>query len=110
MPAAAPRIPWTIVAAIAGLDDRRAPIAEVWRRTSDLAELLDVPRPSYEQVRRFVHRERRYRAVPGSWDLLVDILLRTKAPLTVLDELIERSLSREAVRQEIAAERTQRGG
>lgn len=95
---AAPRIPWPLVRALAALDDRSVPIAEVWRRCCAVADTIGTVRPSYEQVRVLVHRERLLRAIPGHADLLADIVLRTRPPLVVLDELIERSLERRATR------------
>lgn len=80
MPSAAPRTPWPIVAAIGGLDSRDVPIAEVWRRACALAELIGLSRPSYEQIRRLVHRERTIRALPGSLDVVADVIFRVRAP------------------------------
>jgi hypothetical protein len=96
------------VAAIGGLDSRDVPIAEVWRRSCDLAELIGVSRPSYEQIRRLVHRERRIRDLSGGLDLVADVLSPTRSPVHAMDELIERSLARQAQRATIARERSWR--
>lgn len=108
MPSSSPRTCWPIVAAIGDLDERNASIAEVWRRTSALADELGVTRPSYEQVRRLVHRVREIRDLPGSADVVVDFLLRRRTPDNTLDELIERSFDRRALREMIEKERSWR--
>jgi hypothetical protein len=61
MPAAAPRIDSRVVAAVALLDDRSLPIAEVNRRVGTIAFRLGLTKPSYEQVRVLVHALRRRR-------------------------------------------------
>jgi hypothetical protein len=43
------------LALLAGLDTPGRPVAEVNRRLGDAADLLGVPRPSYEQVRVHIH-------------------------------------------------------
>ena len=108
VPSSAPRTPWPIVAAIGGLDSRDVAIAEVWRRACDLAELIGVSRPSYEQIRRLTHRERRIRDVSGSIDVVVDVLSRTRSPVGAMDELIERSLERHGRRAIVESERSWR--
>lgn len=100
-----PRTCWEIVTAIGGLDGRDAPIAEVWRRACTLADGLGETRPSYEQVRRLVHRARELRDAPGSVDVLCDFLLRRRTPDNTLDELLERSLHRQALREVIEREK-----
>ena len=54
----APRIDERLVAAAARFDKRGRPIAEINRRTGDVAEALGLPRPSYEQIRHVVHELR----------------------------------------------------
>jgi hypothetical protein len=93
------------VAAIGGLDSRDVSIAEVWRRSCELAELIGVSRPSYEQIRRLVHRERRIRDLPGSLVLFADVLSPTRSPVRAMDE---RSLARQSQRATIARERSWR--
>jgi hypothetical protein len=55
MTTAAPRIRPKLLEAIARLDDRTIPIAEVNRRVGAEAERLGLTRPSYERVRELVH-------------------------------------------------------
>jgi hypothetical protein len=55
---AAPRYHPLLLAALAELDDRRQPIAEVCRKVGVVAEALGLPRPSYVHVRRRVHERR----------------------------------------------------
>jgi hypothetical protein len=105
VPASAPRTPWPIVASITRLDTRDVSIAEVWRRACDLAETIGTHRPSYEQIRRLVHRERRIHNLPGSSDVVTDVLFRVQSPLHAMDELLERSLVRQAHREIVARER-----
>ncbi len=54
----APRIDKRLVAALEGLDDSREPVAEINRRVGALARELELPRPSYAQVRRLIRAER----------------------------------------------------
>jgi hypothetical protein len=56
----APRYDPRIFTALAVLDDRDVPMAEVNRRLGDACERLGIPRPSYVHVRRLllVERER----------------------------------------------------
>jgi hypothetical protein len=108
MPSSAPRTPWPIVASIGSLDSRDVPIAEVWRRACDLADMIGVSRPSYEQIRRLVHRERRIRDLPGSIDVVAEALFLVRSPLNAMDELIERSLARQGQRAIVARERSWR--
>lgn len=108
MPSSAPRTPWPVVASVGRLDTRDVPIAEVWRRACDLAETIGVSRPSYEQIRRLVHRERRIRDLPGSIDVVPDVLFRVRSPVHAMDELIERSLTRQGHRAIVEGERSWR--
>jgi len=77
----------------------------VWRRSCDLAEAIGTHRPSYEQIRRLVHREREIHDLPGSIDVVADVLFRVQSPLHAMDELIERSLVRQTHREIAMRER-----
>jgi hypothetical protein len=57
----APTIDWRLLALLVELDDETRPIAETNRRLGRAADLLGIPRPSYEQVRALVHAIRRAR-------------------------------------------------
>jgi hypothetical protein len=82
----APRISLNVLDAIADLDDRTVPIAEVNRRVGAAAQRLGYPRPSYQRVRQLVHRirsiRRRRRSAGG---LLVDVAFRVRPPEALLE-------------------------
>jgi hypothetical protein len=82
----APRISPRLVAAVDRLDDRRLPIAEVARRVCREAERLDLPRPSYQQIRVLVHESRALHAGPSTAQMLTEVWLRAR-PVTDLYEL-----------------------
>jgi len=50
-----------LLEALARLDDRSIPIAEVCRRVGHEADALGLTRPSYERIRELVHVERSLR-------------------------------------------------
>jgi hypothetical protein len=80
MHAAAPRIDRRLVAALALLDDRSLPIAEVNRRVGAVAFRLGFTRPSYEQVRVLVHglRRRRPRRPATRGRILLAVTIRPR--------------------------------
>jgi hypothetical protein len=75
----APRIPQTLVAYLAVIDDPAVPIAELNRRVGRKAAAIGVPRPSYERIRQLVHdlRRRRLRQALAAWARL-QLALRTR--------------------------------
>jgi hypothetical protein len=91
----APRYDQRIVDAVAALDDRRVPIAEVCRRVGAAAERMDLFRPSYVHIRRLVHAHRiRQDEIR---ELVVDVvgdLLAGKVPDFVEVTLRARDLSK----------------
>jgi hypothetical protein len=89
MTPAAPRIDSRLVAAVERLDDPSAPIAETNRRVGVVARELGLIRPSYEQVRTFVHRARRRGRGPSTGDILLDIAFRSRPPTALLDHLAD---------------------
>jgi hypothetical protein len=94
----APRIDSRLVAALAALDDRCAPIAETHRSLGVLAWALDLPRPSYQATRLLVHAlragdDRRI----GAGEILLDLAYRVRPPDAALELLLpaeERSPTR----------------
>lgn len=88
MTRAAPRIDSRLVAAIERLDDTTVPIAETNRRVGEVADVLDLPKPSYEQVRTLVHQTRRRGLRPGVGHALLDIAFRTRPPTALGDYLV----------------------
>ena len=85
MTTAAPRISPRLLAALVRLDDRAVPIAETCRRVCEEADRLGLVRPSYQQVRVLVHRERGLRGGPSTLDVLLDVTTRRRAPEALLD-------------------------
>jgi hypothetical protein len=88
MTACAPRIGPLLLAAVARLDDESVPIAEVHRRVASLASHLELPRPSYQQVRLLVHEHRRRGLRPTAGEILLDVASRARPPEALL-ELLE---------------------
>lgn len=88
VPAAAPRIVPTLLAAVERLDDESIPIAEVYRRVAAVASHLEYPRPSYEQIRVLVHEHRRRGLAPTAGQILLDVAARSRPPEALL-ELLE---------------------
>jgi hypothetical protein len=84
--ASAPRIDAKLLTALSAIDDPTLPIAETNRRLGQVADLLRLPRPSYEQVRMHVHELRVTRSHSTLRDLkplaqvLVDIAFRVRPP------------------------------
>jgi hypothetical protein len=90
--AQAPRVNPLLVAALEHLDDRHVPIAETNRRLGQLAGSIDVPRPSYQQVRVLVHavrerQEARRAARRAAVDLILDVQFRRRPPDALLELL-----------------------
>jgi hypothetical protein len=88
MPSSAPRIDSRLIEALIRIDDNGRPIAETNRRLGRVAEALDIPRPSYEQVRVLVHSVRNAKGQPGVAGVLLDIAFRVR-PATAVLELLE---------------------
>jgi hypothetical protein len=87
MVAQAPRIDERLVGALARLDDRSLPIAELNRRLGLVAESLGLKRPSYQQVRVILHELRSRRRSPNFGKTLLDIAYRTRPPTALIDDL-----------------------
>jgi hypothetical protein len=81
----APRLHPSLLAALSRLDSPDRPIAETNRLLGEVAELIGVPRPSYEQTRVYVHEHRQRRLAPGAGDVLLAVL--SPAPKLALDRL-----------------------
>lgn len=81
----APRLHPSLLAALTRLDSRDWPIAETNRRLGEVAELIGVPRPSYEQTRFYVHEHRSRPLAPSAGDVLLALL--SPAPKLALDRL-----------------------
>ena len=85
MISSAPRIDLRLVAALERLDDESLPIAEVCRRVGAVADVLEVTRPSYEQLRVLVRLHRRRRLAPNAREILLDVASRARPPEAMLD-------------------------
>jgi hypothetical protein len=85
--ASAPRIDSRLLAALVRLDDRARSIAELNRDLGRVADWLELPRPSYEQVRVLVRAHRRLPIQPGTGEVLLDIAFRARPPEALLDVL-----------------------
>lgn len=81
----APRISRHVLEKVFQRDDPLVPIAETYRQVASDAERLGYTRPSYEQIRTFVHRARRISKQPTTTDILIDIAARRRHP----DELTD---------------------
>jgi hypothetical protein len=84
----APRLSHRLVEVIERESKRRAPIAEICRRVGGEAERMGLPRPSYEEVRRLVHRHRRFRVVnPSAASVVADVVFRVRPPQAIADHV-----------------------
>jgi len=87
MLAFAPRISPRLLHALARLDDRRLPIAEINRRLGREAERLGLRRPSYQRIRMLVHQLRLYRRRPTTAGVLLEVAYRSRPPTALLDHI-----------------------
>jgi hypothetical protein len=110
MTRSAPRIPWPLVEALDSLDGPDRSIADVWRAACRLADEHGFTSPSYEQIRRLVHRRRSIRAMPGPGRPIVEGWLRARSPQNAVDEATRRARERRLARAALEAERAWRPG
>ena len=91
MPAAAPRISQELIDAIALLDDGAMPIADLWRLAGDRATALGLTRPSYEQLRLWVHEIRGSGwtgpTVGSAAQVALDVAFRVRPPEALVEHL-----------------------
>jgi hypothetical protein len=83
----APRLSPRLLEAIARLDDRALPIAEVCRRVGAEAERMGLPRPSYQRVRVLVHASRRVPRRPTTAYVAAEIAFRARPPEDLVEHL-----------------------
>ena len=84
----APRLSHRLLDVIERESKRRGPIAEICRCVGAEAERMDLPRPSYEEVRRLVDRYRRFRALnPSTASVVADVVFRVRPPEAFADHL-----------------------
>ena len=79
MPASAPRIHPALQFAIERLDRPGRPIADTHRRVGLVADLIGVPRPSYQRTRELIHLHRRRRLQPTAGKVLLTVALSPQA-------------------------------
>jgi hypothetical protein len=88
MVVAAPRMDPLLIKALRRLDDPGRPIAETHRRLGEVADRLELTRPSYQAVRVHVHAERAIGASrPSCAEILLDVSFRVRSPEALLDLL-----------------------
>jgi hypothetical protein len=66
---------------------QKRPIAEINREIGARAEALGLTRPSYARVRQIVLEVRDRVEIPSWGELLVDVDLRLRSPMILLDKL-----------------------
>lgn len=108
MPDSAPRFPWPLVETIRTLAGSERTIAQIWRDAGAFAERSGFCRPSYEHVRRLVHRQRALNELPTASEAVLDGWLRVRSPQNAMDVAIDRARARRAARAEVDAERVWR--
>ena len=79
MVASAPRIHPILRFAIERLDRHSRPIAETHRRIGRVADLIGVPRPSYQRTRELIHLHRERKLQPTMGQVLLTVALSTHA-------------------------------
>jgi hypothetical protein len=87
MTSSAPRLPLRLLKELDRLEDRRLPMAEVSRRLGRRADRLGLPQPSYETVRAILAPRRRRPPEPTTTDVVVDVMLGSRPPEALLDQL-----------------------
>jgi hypothetical protein len=71
------------------LDDPRQPMAETYRRLRDLSAQMDVPRPSYERVRRQLKQGRMDEPTRAeARKLALELAFNTRAADDVIKDLL----------------------
>lgn len=89
MYAAGPRLDQRLLEGLSELDDPDEPIAETYRRLRGLAAEMDVPRPSYERVRRHLTRVRLARSPrDDARKLALELAFNTRAADDVITDLL----------------------
>jgi hypothetical protein len=87
----APRISRRLRREIERLADRSLTAAEITRGVGTTAEALGLRRPSYQQVRVLVREHRGRPKQPSTADVVLDVALRVRPPISMLDHLAGKS-------------------
>jgi hypothetical protein len=87
MPASAPRIGPRLERELCKLGNGKRSFAEICRCAGAAAERLACPRPSYEQVRVVVHRNRMLSRGPSTARVVSDVVFRVRPPVAVVDHV-----------------------
>jgi hypothetical protein len=83
----APRIDERLVGALSRLDRRGQPVAEIHRNLGLVADAFGLKRPSYQQKRVILYSLRAQQRSPRIGETLLDIALRNRPPLAIMDLL-----------------------
>ena len=83
MPIAAPRIHPALLFALERIDRKTRPIADTHRRLGAIADLIGVPRPSYQRTRELVHEHRRRKLKPSAGRILFEVMTSQTPKLTL---------------------------
>jgi hypothetical protein len=83
VPIAAPRIHPALLFALERIDRTSRPIAETHRRLGAIADLIGVPRPSYQRTRELVHEHRRRKLKPSAGRILFEVATSQTPKLTL---------------------------
>ncbi len=83
----APRISPRLLDALVRLDDPSLPIAEIGRRVGAEADRLGLTRPSYQRLRVLLRASRRLRRRPSTTSVLVDVAMRARPPVALVEHL-----------------------
>ena len=83
MPIAAPRIHPALLFALEQIDRKSRPIADTHRRLGTIADLIGVPRPSYQRTRLLVHEHRRRKLKPSAGRILFEVMTSQTPKLTL---------------------------
>jgi hypothetical protein len=108
MTSSAPRLPWPLIEALPSFDAPGRSIADVWRQACVFAHENGFAQPSYEHIRRLVHRQREIRELPRASDAILEGWLRARSPENAADEAFRRARERRAARDRIRAEKAWR--
>ena len=87
MPASAPRIGPRLRRELRRLDNGKRSFAEICRLAGQAAERLGYARPSYQQVRVLVLRDRMLCRGPSTARVAADVVLRVRPPTAFVDHL-----------------------
>ena len=98
--------PWSRLSVRSTAPTARSPMCGALRAC--FADEHGFTRPSYEQIRRLLHRQRRLRAMPSAVTAIAEGWLRARSRKAAVHEAMRRSLDRRLAQAVIGEERTWR--